>query len=100
MAGFGAVATADPDLVEWVVRLGDEEATVQVRKLLDTPLIMAGAMWAELVEWARRSMLRPDGPLASPEDFAIPICCRTGPEVLDILHDHHSRWKANQEATS
>ena len=24
-------------------------------------------------------MLRPDGPLASPEDFAIPICCRTGP---------------------
>ncbi len=42
----------------------------------------------------------PDGPLASPEDFAIPICCRTGPEVLDVLHDHHSRWKANREATS
>ena len=34
-------------------------------------------------------MLRPDGPLASPEDFAIPICCRTGPEVLDILREHH-----------
>jgi uncharacterized protein (TIGR00730 family) len=73
---------------------------LQVRKLHDTPLIMAGAMWAELVEWARRSMLRPDGPLASPEDFAIPICCRTGPEVLDVLRDHHRRWKANQEASS
>ena len=32
-------------------------------------------------------MLRPDGPLASPEDFAIPVCCRTGPEALDILRD-------------
>ena len=53
---------------------------LQVRKLHDTPLILAGAMWPELIEWARRSMLRPDGPLASPEDFAIPTCCRTGPE--------------------
>jgi uncharacterized protein (TIGR00730 family) len=73
---------------------------LQVRKLHDTPLILAGAMWPELVEWARRSMLRPDCPLASPEDFAIPICCRTGPEILDIIRTHHSRWKANQEARS
>jgi hypothetical protein len=57
-------------------------------------------MWAELVEWARRSMLRPDAPLASPEDFAIPVCCRTGPEVLDAVRAHYSRWKASQEATS
>jgi hypothetical protein len=45
-------------------------------------------------------MLRPDSPLASPEDFAIPVCCRTGPEVLDAVRDHYSRWKANQETTS
>jgi uncharacterized protein (TIGR00730 family) len=73
---------------------------LQVRKLHDTPLILAGAMWAELVEWARKSMLRHDGALASPEDFAIPICCQSGHEVLDVLREHHSRWKANQEATS
>jgi len=73
---------------------------LQVRKLEETPLILAGAMWAELVEWARKSMLRPDAPLASPQDFAIPTCCRTGPEILDILREHHRRWKANQEATS
>ena len=71
---------------------------LQVRKLHDTPLILAGAMWSELLDWARRSMLRPDGPLASPEDFAIPICCQTGPEILDILREHYNRWKANQEA--
>jgi hypothetical protein len=72
---------------------------LQVRKLRETPLILAGAMWEGLVEWARGSMLRPDGALASPEDFAIPVCCRTGPEVLAILREHYGRWKANQEAT-
>jgi uncharacterized protein (TIGR00730 family) len=73
---------------------------LQVRKLHDTPLILAGAMWPEFVEWARKSMLRPDSPLASPEDFTIPICCQTGPEVLEVLRKHHSQWKANQEVTS
>jgi uncharacterized protein (TIGR00730 family) len=71
---------------------------LQVRKLYDTPLILAGAMWGELVEWARKSMLLPDFPLASPEDFAIPICCRTGPEILDVIRKHHIQWKSNQEA--
>jgi uncharacterized protein (TIGR00730 family) len=71
---------------------------LQVRKLHDTPLILAGAMWEGLLEWAKNSMLRPDAPLASPEDFAIPVCCRTGPEVLQILRDHHRRWQANREA--
>jgi uncharacterized protein (TIGR00730 family) len=63
---------------------------LQVRKLYDTPLILAGTMWAELVEWARKSMLRPDGPLASPEDFAIPVCCHSGPEILDAIRKHYS----------
>jgi uncharacterized protein (TIGR00730 family) len=72
---------------------------LQVRKLHDTPLILVGAMWEGLVEWARGSMLRPDAPLASPEDFTIPVCCRTGPEALGILRDHYGRWKTNREAT-
>ncbi len=73
---------------------------LQVRKLNDTPLILAGTMWPEFVEWARKSMLRPDSPLASPQDFAIPICCQSGPEVLDVLRKHHNLWTANQEAIS
>ena len=70
---------------------------LQVRKLHDTPLILAGAMWPGLVEWARHSMLSPDGPLASPKDLAIPVCCRSGAEVLEILREHHGRWKAGRE---
>lgn len=71
---------------------------LQVRKLYGTPLILAGAMWAELVEWVKKSMLLPDCPLASPEDVAIPVCCRTGPEILDVVRKHYTQWKSNQEA--
>jgi predicted Rossmann-fold nucleotide-binding protein len=63
---------------------------LQVRKLHDTPLIFAGDMWAELVEWARRYMPRPEFPLASPEDFTIPVCCRSGPEVPEVVRKHHA----------
>jgi hypothetical protein len=91
-AAAGGIGTVLEMMMVWQL--------LQVRKLHDTPLILAGAMWTDLVEWARRAMLRPDAPLASPEDFGIPICCQTGPEVLDMLREHHGRWKANQEATS
>ena len=73
---------------------------LQVQKLYDTPLILAGAMWADLVAWAKRSMLRPDGPLANPEDFAIPVCCQNGAEVLDAVRTHHSRWQASRETAT
>jgi uncharacterized protein (TIGR00730 family) len=73
---------------------------LQVRKLRNTPFILVGAMWGELVEWARKSMLRPDGSLASAEDIAIPTCCHSGAEILDILREHHSRWLSDQNASS
>ena len=55
-------------------------------------------MWSELVEWARRSMLRPDAPLASPEDMAIPRCVTEGPEIVSIIREHHARWSARKPA--
>jgi predicted Rossmann-fold nucleotide-binding protein len=45
---------------------------LQVRKLYNTPLILVGKMWAELLEWSRRSMLRTGNELASEIDFTIP----------------------------
>jgi len=67
---------------------------LQVRKLHDTPLILAGNMYADLVEWCRTNMLRPDCPLASPEDMTIPTCVEDGPAILRILRDHHTKWQA------
>lgn len=70
---------------------------LQVRRLHDTPLIVAGAMWAELVEWAKRFMLQPDAPLASPEDMTIPRCVADGPAILAIIREHHAAWQARQD---
>jgi uncharacterized protein (TIGR00730 family) len=65
---------------------------LQVRKLRDTPLILAGPMYRGLVDWSRASMLREEFPLASPEDMTIPVCVDDGPSILRILKEHHARW--------
>jgi uncharacterized protein (TIGR00730 family) len=65
---------------------------LQVRKLPDTPLILAGKMYAELVEWCSKHMLRPDIPLASQEDMRIPVCVEDGPAILRIIREHHAGW--------
>ena len=66
---------------------------LQVRKLHDTPLILAGRMYAELVEWCGKHMLRADCPLASPQDMEIPTCVDDGPAILRIIREHHAKWK-------
>jgi uncharacterized protein (TIGR00730 family) len=66
---------------------------LQVQKLHDTPLILAGKMYAELVEWCSKHMLRPDFPLASPEDVRIPVCVDDGPAILRIIREHHAAWQ-------
>jgi len=68
---------------------------LQVRKL-DAPLVLVGPMWRELVDWARRAMLRPGFELASPGDFDIPVTVDTGEEALAVLREHHARWAAKQ----
>jgi hypothetical protein len=54
-------------------------------------------MYAELVDWARRSMLREDVPLASPQDMSIPVCVEDGPAILRIIRQHHAGWVAARE---
>lgn len=68
---------------------------LQVQKLHNTPLILAGGMYAELVDWCSRHMLRDDFPLASREDMKIPVCVSDGASILKVIRDHHSAWKAN-----
>jgi predicted Rossmann-fold nucleotide-binding protein len=55
---------------------------LQVKKLDGTPLILAGEMYAELVEWSKKHMLNPTAPLASPQDMSIPQCVKDGPSIL------------------
>jgi uncharacterized protein (TIGR00730 family) len=69
---------------------------LQVRKLYNTPLILVGKMWAGLVEWGRRSMLRKDNELASEIDFTIPHCVNTIDECVALLRENRSAWLAAQ----
>src|SRR4249920_2329062 len=41
---------------------------LQVKHVHDTPLILVGKMWGELVEWARKHLLASQPPLANAED--------------------------------
>jgi predicted Rossmann-fold nucleotide-binding protein len=73
---------------------------LQVQKLHHTPLILAGEMYANLVDWCRASMLRPDFPLASPEDMTISVCVEDGPGIVRVIREHHAAWKVAQEMPS
>ena len=65
---------------------------LQVQHLENTPLILVGKMWPDLVEWAKASMLSTDPPLASPEDMAIPVCVAGGDEAIARIREHHRAW--------
>jgi uncharacterized protein (TIGR00730 family) len=66
---------------------------LQVGKLGDTPLLLAGPMWEGLVGWCRAAMLRPEMPLASPRDLDLPRVVTSSDEILAILGAHHAAWK-------
>jgi uncharacterized protein (TIGR00730 family) len=71
---------------------------LQVRKLYNTPLIVVGKMWADLVEWGRRAMLRRGNELASEIDFTIPHCVNTIDECVALIRENRAAWLAAQPA--
>lgn len=86
----GGIGTALETLMIWQL--------LQVRHLDDgTPLILIGKMYASLVEWAREYMLRPEFPLAAPEDMSIPICLNTADEAIAVIRKHHASWRRKKK---
>src|SRR5262249_57520488 len=45
---------------------------LQVKHVHDTPLILVGKMYAELVDWAKTNLLKPQLSLANPQNMTIP----------------------------
>lgn len=72
---------------------------LQVRRLYNTPLILVGKMWAELIEWGRRSMLQPGQELASAVDFTIPHCVNSIEDTVSLIRTHRDEWLRAQAAT-
>jgi hypothetical protein len=71
---------------------------LQVRKLYATPLILVGKMWAELVEWGRRSMLQEGRELANGVDFEIPHCVTDIAETVALIRAKREEWLRAQAA--
>jgi uncharacterized protein (TIGR00730 family) len=69
---------------------------LQVRHLHDTPLILVGTMWHELVQWARANMLDPQLPVVNVEDLSIPRCVATADEAIAVIREHHGQWQRAQ----
>jgi uncharacterized protein (TIGR00730 family) len=65
---------------------------LQVRRLNRTPLILIGRMWADFVSWGRQYLLRPEFPLANPEDLAIPHCVDTAEQAIRLIRKCHQEW--------
>lgn len=73
---------------------------LQVNQLKHVPLVLVGDMYKGLVEWCRTSMLRPEFPLAGPEDLEIPVCVSDGPSAVKIVLNDHARWLRQRTAES
>ena len=73
---------------------------LQVRHVGDTPLILVGKMWADLVDWARSHLLNFEPPLANPADMSIPRCVNTADEAIALVREHHSRWMKETKANT
>jgi uncharacterized protein (TIGR00730 family) len=72
---------------------------LQVKHLENTPLILVGAMWPGLIDWARKSMLPASPPLANVDDMTIPRCVPDADEAIAIIREHHAAWLARRAAS-
>ena len=70
---------------------------LQVKHVHDTPLILVGKMWPDLVGWAGTHLLGAQPPLVNAEDLAIPRCVNTADEAITLLREHHGRWVAEKK---
>lgn len=70
---------------------------LQVRKLYNTPLIVIGRMWADLVQWTKAYMVQPGLELAGDADLDIPTSVENVEEALAILQHHHADWLKHQK---
>jgi uncharacterized protein (TIGR00730 family) len=69
---------------------------LQVKHVHDTPLILVGKMWADLVDWAKLNLLKLEQPLASRADLTIPHCVNTADEAIALIREFHGRWREKQ----
>ncbi|MCG3205523.1 MAG: hypothetical protein KCHDKBKB_02245 [Elusimicrobia bacterium] len=66
---------------------------LQVQKLGQTPLILIGKMWPDLIKWAEKHLLRSDLNLVNPADLKIPKCVETADQAVEIIRHRYEKWR-------
>lgn len=66
---------------------------LQVRHLQNTPLIMVGPMWRDLIDWAKQHMVQADPPMAAPDDLMIPHYVEAFDEAIALLRQSQLAWQ-------
>jgi hypothetical protein len=54
-------------------------------------------MYAELVDWAKKNLLKPELALASPEDMSIPRCVNTADEAIALIRENYAKWQGGKK---
>lgn len=81
----GGIGTALETFMVWQL--------LQVKNLHDTPLVLMGDMWRDLVSWAERHMTDRTPKLADEADMQIPRCAAGVDDALAIVRERYERWK-------
>ena len=71
---------------------------LQVKQVQESPLILVGNMWQDLVQWARDHLTTTEPCLANPADIQIPQCVSTVDEALALLSDNHTAWMLSSKS--
>lgn len=81
----GGIGTTLETLMIWQL--------LQARKLHNTPLILVGEMWFDLVSWAEQYMVKANPQLAHPTDMKIPRCVETFDDAVALLRESQAAWE-------
>lgn len=65
---------------------------LQARSIHQTPLIMVGEMWPELIAWAEKSMIPT---MADAADVQIPSCVTSVDQAIALLQKEHQQWQSH-----
>lgn len=71
---------------------------LQVRRLYNTPLLLLGDMWPDLVAWARTYMVERNL-FADPLHVDIPQCTGSVEQAISIIGERYRKWQQERDAT-
>lgn len=88
----GGIGTVLETLMIWQL--------LQVGHLRDTPLILVGRMWPDLLAWTKEWMLAADAPLAGAVDLEIPQCVDGADGAVSLIRQDRERWLHDQTCST